>query len=188
MAINSQEVPDPVLDEGTSGKVIVRLSEVLPEEVTIPLTVSGSVTGRGTGNYTIKDPGPPEKILKNPSNIEITIPADSFESSVEIRVHKDDNRAHQFVTLALDWANLPSTVLPELPTTVQIGVRDRDDPPDPAVRLLEIVPNPVPEGTPVSVSVLLSEVQPVDVTIPLTVTRGTSEEGDHGTLTEITVC
>ena len=176
-----------VLDEGGDpGVVTVRLSAPLSSDVTIPVTVSGSVTERGTGNYTIEDPATGE-VLENPPNIRFRIAAGSTTSRRVITALDDANKAHQFITLALDWANLPSTVLPKLPTTVQIGVRDDDDPPAPTVRLLEIVPNPVPEGTPVSVSVLLSEVQPVDVTIPLTVTRGTSEEGDHGTLASITI-
>ena len=173
-----------VMDEGDWGDVIVRLSAPLEDPVTIPVTVSGSVTERGTGNYTITAA---TGNLENPTSISFTIAAGSTESSVRIRAHEDKDAAHQFITLALDWDNLPASVLPTVPHSVQIGVRDDDAPPVPAVRLLEIVPNPVPEGSPVSVSVLLSEVEPVDVTIPLTVTRRTSEVGDHGTLASITI-
>ena len=48
-------------------------------------------------------------------------------------------------------------------------------------------PNPVGEGSPVMVMATVSEALSEAVTIPLTVTRGTSEEGDHGSLASITL-
>ena len=169
-----------MLNENTSGEVSVELTAELSSPVTIPVTVSGSVTGRGTGSYTIGD-------LKNPSSISFTIPARTTTSSpFKITALPDDDRAHQFITLALDWDKLPSSVLPSVPHSVQIGVRD-DNPPIPKVQVLEVVPNPVPEGSAVSVVLLLSDVQPVDVTIPLTLTAGTAEAGDYGTLARITI-
>ena len=175
-----------MLDEGGSGTVTVELTAPLTEDVIIPVTVSGSVTGRGTGRYTITDPVT-ETEHENPASIEFTIAAGSTESSRQIRVHEDTNRVHQFITLALDWDKLPTSVLPSVPHSVQIGVRDNDDPPIPKVQVLDVVPNPVPEGSAVSVTLLLSDVQPVDVTIPLTLTAGTAEPGDHGTLASITI-
>ena len=170
-----------MLDEGESGTVTVELSATLPEDVIIPVTVSGSVTGRGTGRYTIGD-------LENPARIEFTIAAGTTESSRQIRVHEDTNRAHQFITLALDWDKLPTSVLWGIRHSVQIGVRDVTAPPViPTVRVLEVVPDPVPEGSTVGVALLLSDVQPVDVRIPLTLTAGTAEAGDYGTLASITI-
>ena len=55
------------------------------------------------------------------------------------------------------------------------------------VAWLDAVPNPVEEGSEVEVEVSLSKALGEAVTIPLTVTRGTSEEGDHGTLDEIEI-
>ena len=46
---------------------------------------------------------------------------------------------------------------------------------------------PVAEGSPVRVTVSLSEAVDEDVTIPLLVSRHTSEAGDHGTLAGITL-
>ena len=174
-----------MLDEGGSGTVTVELTAPLTEDVIIPVTVSGSVTGRETGRYTITDPVTGAE-HENPASIEFTIAAGTTESSRQIRVHEDTNRAHQFITLALDWDNLPSSVLPRVPHSVQIGVRD-DNPPIPTVRVLEVVPNPVPEGSTVGVALLLSDVQPVDVTIPLTLAAGTAEAGDYGPLASITI-
>ena len=48
-------------------------------------------------------------------------------------------------------------------------------------------PNPVGEGSPVTVMATLSEALSEAVTIPLTVTRGTAESGDHGSLASITL-
>ena len=56
-----------------------------------------------------------------------------------------------------------------------------------AVAWLDAVPNPVEEGDEVEIDVWLSQALDADATIPLTVTRGTSEEGDHGTLDEVVV-
>ena len=48
-------------------------------------------------------------------------------------------------------------------------------------------PNPVGEGSPVTVRATVSEALSEAVTIPLTVTRGTAESGDHGSLASITL-
>ena len=50
---------------------------------------------------------------------------------------------------------------------------------------LSATPNPVAEGSPVTVTAVLAKALAADVTIPLAVTRGTSEDGDHGTLASI---
>ena len=52
---------------------------------------------------------------------------------------------------------------------------------------LSATPNPVVEGSPVTVTATLAEALEKAVTIPLTVTRGTSEDGDHGSLASITL-
>ena len=52
---------------------------------------------------------------------------------------------------------------------------------------LSAAPNPVDEGSAVSVTATLSEAVAGTVTIPLATTRDTSEAGDHGSLASITV-
>ena len=52
---------------------------------------------------------------------------------------------------------------------------------------LSASPNPVDEGSPVTVSATLSQALATDVTIPLTLTPGTAEPGDHGDPTSITI-
>ena len=56
----------------------------------------------------------------------------------------------------------------------------------PTVRL-SASPNPVAEGGPVTVTATLSQALASDVTIPLTLTAGTAEPGDHGPLTGIAI-
>ena len=52
---------------------------------------------------------------------------------------------------------------------------------------LSAAPNPVAEGSTVTVTATLASALSRDVTIPLTLTRDTSEAGDHGTLAGITI-
>ena len=52
---------------------------------------------------------------------------------------------------------------------------------------LSATPNPVQEGSPVTVTATLATALAQAVTIPLTVTRGTSEDGDHGSLASIAI-
>ena len=52
---------------------------------------------------------------------------------------------------------------------------------------LDAAPNPVPEGTWATVTTTLSPTLNEHVTIPLTVTRVSSDDEDHGTLASVTV-
>ncbi len=52
---------------------------------------------------------------------------------------------------------------------------------------LSATPNPVGEGSPVTVRATLAEALAQAVTIPLRTTRGTSEAGDHGSLASIAI-
>ena len=58
---------------------------------------------------------------------------------------------------------------------------------NPVAVSLSAAPNPVDEGSAVTVTATLASELSRDVTIPLVVTRGTSEAGDHGTLAGIAV-
>ena len=52
---------------------------------------------------------------------------------------------------------------------------------------LSASPNPVDEGSPVTVTATLSQALADDVTIPLTLTAGTAEPDDHGALESVTI-
>ena len=56
-----------------------------------------------------------------------------------------------------------------------------------AIASIDAEPNPVLEGRNVTVSVYLTRELSADATIPLTVSRGTSEAGDHGTLASVVI-
>ena len=70
--------------------------------------------------------------------------------------------------------------------TYRVTVTREAAPADVAVSL-SAAPNPVVEGSPVTVTATLAKALEEDVTVPLTVTRGTSEDGDHGSLASITL-
>ena len=61
-----------------------------------------------------------------------------------------------------------------------------DDGSTPAVRL-SASPNPVTEGSPVTVTARLSSALASDVTIPLSLANVTAEDGDYGSLASITI-
>ena len=66
------------------------------------------------------------------------------------------------------------------------GDDDQPEPTPPAVSL-SASPNPVDEGASVTVAAQLSEALTADVSIPLTLTAGTAEAGDYGSLSGITI-
>ena len=70
--------------------------------------------------------------------------------------------------------------------TYRVTVTREAAPADVAVSL-SAAPNPVVEGSPVTVTATLAKALEEDVTVPLTVIRGTSEDGDHGSLASITL-
>ena len=83
---------------------------------------------------------------------------------------------------------LPPEVMAGSPSSVEVTIRDDDGTPPAAPTVsLSASPNPVDEGTSVTVTAKLSSALSGSVTIPLTFTRGTAEAGDHGSLASITV-
>ena len=71
--------------------------------------------------------------------------------------------------------------------TSDVTVTPRSPSPAAVAVSLSATPNPVTEGSPVTVTATLTEALSEAVTVPLTVTRGTSEAGDHGSLASITL-
>ena len=73
---------------------------------------------------------------------------------------------------------------PELSSTsLRLDIRDNDL----TAVILSAAPNPVPEGFPVTVTARLSSALSSSVTIPLTLTAGTAEEDDYGSLPGIEI-
>ena len=167
--------PNPV-DEGSSVTVTARLSEALAADVTIPLTLTAGTAEAG-------DFG---------SLSSITINSGSTTGTGTITTSEDADTDDETFTVALG-STLPSQVVAGSPSSVEVTIADDDDggptttPATPPSVRLSASPNPVDEGSSVTVTARLSETLTADVTIPLTLTAGTAEEDDFGSLTSITI-
>ena len=83
-------------------------------------------------------------------------------------------------------AEMPSGVGRGYPDSVEVAIIDEGVPVEAEVSL-GAEPDPVPEGERVTVTATLSEALDRSVTIPVSVERGTSEAGDHGSLSSIRI-
>ncbi len=155
--------PNPV-NEGSSVTVTARLSKALTEAVTIPLTVTRDTSEAGDhGTLT-----------------SIVIPARSTTATGTITTAEDDDTDDERFTVA--FGSLPASLRAGDTSSVQVTIADGD-----ARASLTVAPNPVKEGGSVTVTVTLSRALRSSVTVPLTLTRDTSESEDHGTLTGVRV-
>ena len=158
--------PNPV-DEGSGVTVTATLSKVLASSVTIPVTVE-RVTSEAGDHGTL-------------SSITVSSGATSGEGT--IRTNQDTDTDHETFTVEVDTGNLPQAVRAGDPDSVLVTITDDDK----AEVTLAASPNPVNEGSAVTVTARLSKALPSAVTIPLSLSRGTAEEGDYGALESITV-
>ena len=168
--------PNPV-DEGASFKVEAHVSATVGVRLRIPVTVrSGTAEDVDWGEriypvYTYR--------------IKFSSAGNFSTGQVRIPTHRDSDLDDETLIVEVDEANLPDGYAAGTPSSLTVTIRDLTEPSGPPVSLQ--VERNVPEGTEVSVTVFVSPPQPNAVTIPLTVTRGTSEEDDHGTLASITI-
>ena len=154
--------PNPV-SEGEAVTVTLTLSRVLSNPVTIPLTLTAGTAE--TGDYGALP--------------RVTIPAGARTGTGTLSTTQDADADDETVTVA--FGTLPSTVTAGTPDAVLLTITDT-----PTVRLA-VSPNPVPEGQTVTVTLTLSRVLSNPVTIPLTLTAGTADAGDYGTLPSVTI-
>ena len=160
--------PNPVT-EGSSVTVTARLSEALTAEVTIPLTLTDGTAESG-------DYGPLAGI---------TIPGGQTSGTGAITTAQDADTDDETFTVSL--GGLPSLVTAGSPNSVTVSIRDDDRTTPPPTVSLSASPNPVDEGEEVTVTARLSAALSSAVTIPLTLTAITAEEGDYGPLASITI-
>ena len=153
--------------EGSTALVTVSLSAALSADVVIPLTLTN--TSAESTDYTA------------PSSITITTGATSGTGS--IRTNQDVDTDDEAFTVAL--GNLPSSVTRGTHHTVSVTIDDDEESP-PTVSL-SVAKDAVFEGQPFTVTAALSAALSADVAIPVTLTDGTAEPADHGTLTSITI-
>ena len=157
--------PNPVT-EGSSVTVKATLSKPRSSATVIPLTLT-----RGTaedGDYG--------------TLASITIAANAMSGTGQITTAQDTGANDETFTVAL--GALPSGTVGGSPASIGVTILDDDAPPR---VVLSVSPNPVTEGSPVRVTATLTRAQSSATFIPLTLTRGTAEDSDYGTLASITI-
>ena len=161
------------VNEGSSLTVEALLQKPLAGDVTIPLTLTP-----GTA-----EPGDYGTLAS------ITIPAGQTSASGVLATTRDADTDDETFTVSLG-ASLPASVQAGAQPSVRVTIRDLDGaagtatPPEVT---LSVGGNPVREGRGISVFVFLSKPMAGSVTIPITLTPGTAEPGDYGTLASVTV-
>ena len=158
--VSLSATPNPV-DEGSSVAVTARLSRPLPSDITVLLTLRADSAEPG-------DFGPLASIR---------IDAGSTSGTGTITANQDADYDDETFTVSL--GTLPSSVRAGTPSSVTVTIRDDDSPPAPSASL-SAMPNPVAEGSSVTVTARLSRALPHGVTVPLTLTLGSAEPGDFG--------
>ena len=159
--------PNPV-GEGSMVSIFARLSRALSSDVVIPVTLTDN-TAESTDHETLSS---------------IYIFAGFTTGGARVRTAHDSDEDDETFTVALDTANLPSSVTAGSPSSVQIRIADDEG----AVRVsLRASPNPVREGAPVVLEVGLTRggeayLPSGTLRIPVKVTRPPSgfqtERGD----------
>ena len=154
---------DPVY-EGQDLRLTATVPHPLTDAVTIPVHITDSLTYQET---TLDDGFPG-----------ITIPANASSGTGTILMPHDEDTVTESYRVRL--GSLPAPLVAGDPNPLYVTVYDDDEPAAPAVEPVDSRPaarlagpaQPVPEGSPVGVSLMLSSALASDVTIPLTVDAG----------------
>ena len=161
--------PNPV-DEGSSVTVTATLTASLRADLVVPLVLA-TITAE-TGDY---------------SELEsITIPANQTSGTGAISIIQDADNADE--TFSVTLGNLPPGVVGVgAPSMLTIEIADDDVSPITPTVSLTASPNPVDEGTSVTVTATLSATLTALVGLRIQLTRGSAETGDFGNLTSIAI-
>ena len=157
--------PNPVT-EGSPVTVTATLSHTRSSATVIPLTLTRD--SAESGDYG--------------TLASITIAANAPSGTGQITTAQDTDANDERFTVAL--GALPSGIVRGSPASIGVTILDDDSPPR---VVLSVSPNPVTEGSPVTVTATLSRTQSSATVIPLTLTKGSAEDGDYGTLASITI-
>ena len=130
--------PNPVT-EGSSVTVTAALSRALTSNVTIPLTITDN-SAEPADHGTLAS---------------ITINSGATSGTGTITTNQDPDEDDETFTVALG-SSLPSSVAAGTPSSVQIRITDDDRTSPTPVVSLSASPNPVTEGSPVTVTARLS--------------------------------
>ena len=157
--------PNPVT-EGSPVTVTVSLIRARSSDTVVPLTLTN-------GSAETTDYG---------SLASITIAANALSNTGQITTAQDTDADDETFTVAL--GTLPSGFVKKSPASIEVTILDDEAPPRVS---LSASPNPVTEGSPVTVTASLSKTLSSPTVIPLTLTKGSAEDGDYGTLANITI-
>ena len=173
---------------------------------TLPTTVAAGAPNSASITITDDDPGPPTGLNVNAGdaklNLSWTAPTRTGPSGVSLTgydVQYKTSAAGTWSTKTHTGTGTTSEITGLANgTTYQVQVRAKNSagvsqwvsgsgtPSKPAVTLT-VAPNPVAEGSSVTVTVTVSRAVTGNVVVPITVTRGSAEAGDVGSLTSITI-
>ena len=170
IAVHLTASPNPLVEGGdvtvTATLKIGELPTILQYDFFIPLRVTRIDSEEGDHGTTHG----------------VTIRKLQRSASVVIPTHRDGDGDDEFFTVSVGRVTEPVRA-DDHAGSVRIRIAEREPP-----RVsLEASPNPVHEGNTVTVTARLSQAMSRDLTLPVTVTRLTSEHDDHGTLGSITV-
>ena len=163
------EVEPVAVEEGERVTVTAVLAEALARSVTIPVEVV-RITSEQGDHGTLSS---------------IRIVSGRRDGRGRITTSRDADGEDETFAVVLG-EKLPSGIGRGHPDSVEVVIVDAGAPADSEVSL-SAAPDPVPEGERVTVTATLSEALSRSVTIPVTVEPGTSEQGDHGTLSGIRI-
>ncbi len=158
--------PNPV-NEGESVMITAEISEDPVSDLTIHLEITAGTAE--PGDYSM------------PADITIPVAGSATTGTARINIPQESDVTDwedETFTVSIDERNLPSTVITGNPKSVLITITDDDKP----TITLSASPNPVDEGGTVTITAEIAEVPAMDVTVPLTITAGTAEPSDYGSL------
>ena len=162
----------PVMPEGVVGSFFaIRVTRLLGAPLRVPLTVDAGTTEDG-------DIGMPTEITVRDNN-----QTRFAEGHALLTAFQDDDRDDETFTVSLGTLP-PNTVEVVGPTTYTVTIVDDDVGPRVS---LEANPSRVNEGESVTVTARLTKALSSQVTIPVIVEAGTTEQGDIGPLAEIRI-
>ncbi len=170
---NLKVSPNPVT-EGDGATVTVELSRTWGGSLTFALaTAPSGASPAESGDYAA--PGG------------VTVPAGKKSAAGSLGTVDDSDRDDEGLSISLP-AVLPAGVAAGADSTVAVTIEDTTPQPvtKPTVSL-GVSPNPVREGSSLTVTATLSAALGSSVTIPLTVTRGTAETGDFDNPSAISI-
>ena len=152
--------------------------------ITLTLTASHAIadtnTERRSGRYTVSlgtaEPGDLDRVVNF-----YVMPIGGTSQEVLFLSRQDTDQEDETFTVTL--SDPPPGYTNASPSSLTITVIDDDKP----SLSLSASPNPVREGEPVTVTANLSHATVKALTIPVTLTAGTAESGDYGSLTSISI-